>query len=519
MNTYDQIALSNKPNLYLSAPETTDKSGTGAFALSNNDLSPVGQPIIYGHEFSYLMTDTTTVDITGNPLFFNDTATFECVVFVNRPTEETAILIDDDGQNCLLLTPDGITVKLFFQSLLSTYAQLATVPIKNWGKKLYIVLTITATQVTLSVNDQFVILNYSDSIVSSTNLVLGGGYTDYGYLIDGVGFYSNTITNKSSMINDPLSGHSNYAASKHAGGTTKFDGYTQSSINAYSLADFLYSDGVHTLIYYSSYVQDGLDYLIVKPNDERVTVLYDIDLDDSGDFTDYLLIGTVNDVTIRFMVNDTDVNSDFSLTIQSIKDADVLYQTPADLVLAGMALYIDAEESIVNCPDGVKLPEATYAGTWNNDPPKSIEVVFKPIVSVNDTIVFYNADGVASFGPTGSITGFIAYLNGQLVTDLDDIRYDQWNHLVLIDDSPSATQFYLNSDDGLDTTETISYMFLTAYPEELTEPDVTTLYQIVSGIDLLNISDTITVSEGEFSNGIGFNAYSYQWSIVGAGGT
>jgi hypothetical protein len=523
MNTYDKIALSNKPSLYLSAPEITDKSGTGLFPLSNNNLSATGQPIVYGNDSSYVVGSGTTVDITGNPLFFNDRATFECVLVASRPTEQVSIVIDDDNQNTLAIDPEGITIKLFFESLLSTYAQTATVPIKDWNKKLYIVLTITETQATLSVNGESQIINYTDNIVSSTNVVIGGGYSGYTYLMDGIGFYNNTISNKANLINDPLNGHANHAASKHAGRTTKFDGYMNGKIHTFGLSDFLYSENVHTLIYYSPTLQEGLDYLIVRTNDERVIVSYDINLDDAGEFTEYLLVGTVTDATLRFMVSEIDIDSDFTITIQPIISGDIVDETPANMVLAGLALFGESDESIVNLLDGTKLTEATYAGTWiysdiMPDTPKSVEIVFKPIESDNDTIVFSSSDGSASFGTTGAITNFTAYLNGQLVTDLTDIRYDQWNHLVLIDSAPTADTFYLNSDDGVDSDETISYLFMTAYPDELSGPDVTILYDIVNGTDLLDISESVSVSEGTFSGGTAFNAYSYPWAIVGAGG-
>lgn len=524
MNTYDKIALSNKPVLYLSAPEITDKSGTGTHVLSNNNLSPTGQPIIYGSEFSYLMDSTNTVDIAGNPLFFNDRATFECVLVADKPSEDVIIVVDDDNQNALYIGQDGITIKLFFDNLLSTYAQTATVEIKDWTKKFYVVLTITETQATLSVNDQSVILTYSDEIVSSTNLAIGGGYTGYTYLIDGIGFYNNTIRNKIDLINDPFSGHNTYAASKHQGSTTLFDGFTAGEPKTFTLNDFLYDNDLYTLIYFSAEPQDGLDYIIVKCNDERVTVAYDINLADAGEFTDYLLVGTVTNATLRFTVNTLNIDEDFTLTIMPVRNGDVFYETPADLVLSGLALYARSDESIVNCPDGTKLSDAAYTGTWIYsdtlpDTPKSVEIVFKPYDSSVDTVVFASTDGSATFGPGGAITGFTAYLNGQTVTDLTDVRINQWNHLILTDATTTADEFYLNSDDGLADDTTLSYMFLTAYPDQLDSNEANTLYEIVTGIDLLPVSESVSIDEGTFAGGTAFNAYSYPWAIVGAGGS
>ncbi|MFY3742262.1 MAG: hypothetical protein HMLIMOIP_002731, partial [Candidatus Nitrosomirales archaeon] len=153
MSTFDKVALSDRPRLYVSAPDITDKSGVSSYSLDNNNLDPIGQPIIFGSDSSFIMDDTRTVDVVGNPIFFNDTASFECVIFAGRPEQDTAILIDDLDNNALFITPDGITLKLFFESLTSTYAKTTTVEIKDWSKKFHIILNITSSQATLTVNE------------------------------------------------------------------------------------------------------------------------------------------------------------------------------------------------------------------------------------------------------------------------------------------------------------------------------------------------------------------------------
>jgi hypothetical protein len=523
MSTYDKVAFGDRPVLYLSAPDTTDKSG-GSYALSNNDLSPTGQPIIYGSEFSFVMDDAKTVDVTGNPLFFNATSTFECVIVAREPVDDIPIVIDDDNQNALYITSEGITLKLFFDSELSTYTKSITVPVYNWDVKLYIVLAVTNSQATLSVNGQAEVLTYTDTVINSTNIKIGGG-TDYQYLIDGIGFYENTARNKSKLINDPGSGYTTYAAVKLGGRTTKFDGYQSGYLESFTIKDFLYTNAPdqYTLVYVVAEMHDGLDYITVRCNNEKANIAYDVNLDEFGEFKEYLMLNALSDATLRFVINAEDISPDFKLTIEGIYNGDVLNATPANLELAGLALYGPGSESIVNYPDGTKLPGATYTGTWilSDDfaaAPQSIEIVFKPVESANDTIVFSSADGQASFGPTGAITGFDAYLNGQLVTDLSDIRYNQWNHLILIDTTPAAEEFYLNSDDGVDSDETISYMLLTGYQQELTTDEIQQLYEIVTGIDMLGYSETIAIAEGVFDD-TAFNVYSHTWAIVGAGGT
>src|ERR1044072_6963177 len=453
MSNYDKIVFGDRPTLYLSAPDITDKSGTSNFSLSNNNLSVTGQPIIYGSEFSYLGDADKTVDVTGNPLFFNDTASLECVIYAGRPEEDVPIIIDDNSQNALLITSEGITLKLFFDNALSTYSQAASVRIKDWNKKLYIIVTITNNQATLSVNGKSAILTYVDTIVESSNVIIGGGYTGYKYLMDGLAFYTTTVKNKVALISDSETGYTNYIR-KIGGLGTKFQAYPSAYKESFTLEDFIFSEGEYTLIYLVSCLQEGLDYITVRVNDERVPVYYDINLDDSGTFNEYLLLTTIDDSALRFVVDATAVESDFTLTIEAVCSSDLLYETPADLVLSGLALYGEPSDSIVNYFDGTKLPGAAYTGTWMLsddfiDVPSTIELTFRPVESENDTVVFASSDGSATFGPTGGITGYTAYLNGQLVTDLADIRYDQWNHLVLLNSSAASTEFYLNSDDGL----------------------------------------------------------------------
>lgn len=515
---YDQLAFSNKPTLYISAPDTTDKSGASLYALTSNNLSPQGQPIIYRNNSSFLMNSSNTVSVTGNPLFFNEDTAFECVIVATRPTEPVPVLLDDDQLNGLYIIESAIQLKLFFESYSSIYSKTIEIPVKNWDTKFYINVVISNGQATLVVNGESLSILYTDNVVSSTNLVIGGGYGSYFYLIDGIGFYNKATLNKYAYIDDPGQSHTYYSAVKHLGQTTKFDGYSTGYIQQYGLKDFIYDDGVYTLIYYVTGVEEGLDYVMIKCNDENITVEYDIDLDDSGEFKQYLMVNSVTDSTIRFTVQAVDVDASLQLTIEGVYDSSIL-NTPANLVLTGMALYSPGKESIVNYTDGTRLDGSTYTGTWIDSSPKSIEIVFKAIDITEDTIIFYSDDGHATYGPTGSIAGYTAYLNNVLVTDLDDVRPNQWNHLVLTIAAPTATTFYLNSDDGLTTTTDISYMLLSAYPEQLVIGEITVLYNILSGLYKISQSDTASIIEGEFDNGLPFNYYSFAWAIVGAGGS
>ena len=157
---YDQLAFSNRPTLYISAPDTTDKSGASLYALTSNNLSPVGQPIIYRNSASFLMNSSNTVDITGNPLFFNNDTAFECVIVASRPTEPVPILIDDDGLNAIYITESGIQLKLFFESYSSIYSKTIDMTTKDWDTKFYINVVISNGQATIVVNGQALSILY-----------------------------------------------------------------------------------------------------------------------------------------------------------------------------------------------------------------------------------------------------------------------------------------------------------------------------------------------------------------------
>lgn len=521
MSTYDQLSFASNPTLYLSAPDINDKSGAGAFTLANNNLIATGQPIIYGNAKSFYINDTNTVDVIGNPLFFGTNTSLEFVSVISKPTQDVPIVVDDNNMNGIFITPTGIVLRLFFETSSASYSKIAFVRVKDWDKKLHVIVTVSNTQSVLNVNGEYSYLQYTDSIIPSDNLTIGGGYSNYAYLIDGIGFYRGTSIDKSMVINDPGSGYEIYTGRKYGSTTTKFDNPVFAYSENFVLSDFSFSTepDMYTLIYYVSRYGEATDYISVRSNDENVVVSYVLNLDTTGDFSNYLLLDDVDTATLVFYVAAEDVQDDFKLTINAYSNGSITTNTPASLQLEGMALYDVGSESIVNYPNGTLLNQSTYTGTWIEDVPSTIEIVFKAIESTLDTIVFSSIDGQVSYGPTGSISGYTTYLNGVLVADMSDVLLNQWNHLVLVYSSPTATEFYINSDDGLSSDQTIAYMLLTSYAQELDLNQVEQLYNILSGIDVISAQEpALSIIEGEFDNGLAFNYYSYAWSIIGAGG-
>lgn len=527
MNTYGQLALTTNPVLYLGSPTTTDQSGSLFYSLSSNTLSPTGQPIVYGADSSFLIDSAHTVTIDGNPIFINDIVSVEFVVLLSRPTDIVNILVDSDGQNSISADQNGFTIKLYFQSSLITYSKSVSVLVSDWDKKHHVIVAYSDNRATLSVNDQIAEIRFDDPLIESSSVIVGGGYSGYSYLLDGLGFYTKNLENKTNFLDDPGSGYATYSGLVFDGHVTSLDGFISGYNALYTAKDFKFvaNPDYYVITHIAAFGQPDPGYLIIRCNDKNAIVNCTIDNGVTQTFSDYLLVDISVSSTLHIQVPAGGFSKDTRINIISIYTADVLDKSPASLVLNGKALYPnDFENSIVNNPSGVKLINSTYTGTWiygqtTPDIPSSIELVFKPFDDSVKTYVLNNSDGECSFGPAGQITNFTAYLNGVVVTDLTDIKLNQWNHLVLTIVSPAATSFYLNSSAGSAPTTTLSYMLLGAYQQVLTAQNVIDLFSVLCGTDKLSVVEpSIPIVEGVFDNGFGFNYYSFPWSIIGAGG-
>lgn len=524
MSTYDNLALSSRPLLYLSAPDTTDKSGRGLFALSSNTLASTGQPIIVEQANSFYMDQTKSVTVTGNPLFLNEGRIMEVVLFLQKPTQSFHILIDDDSMNSLTITESSIELRLFFTDVSSTISKSITIPVKDWDSKKHVVVNIGNNQATLQVNNDSDYMLFPGVLVESTNLLIGTTYTDYFYLMDGLGFYDKTFSMKNDYIDDNDSGHESLVSRGFKGSLSLFDEYETVYKADIMLSDFEFNAeaGTRTYILHLPKSESDIDYFLIKANDENVEVTLYIDFTLSEVFRDRAFADNVTD-SIMFVVDSQVTDPSFYLEVRGISNANVFSKNLAEFSVAGVAQYSNSSSSIVNCPDGMLLESATYTGTWITGSewliPKSIEIVFKPLDSSVKTYVFYSSDGEVSFGPAGQITNYSAWLNGQSVANLSTIRLNQWNHLVLSLATPASSTFYLNNNSAAASTRNIKYLSIAAMQDQKVLADVTALYTNYISSDVIEVADSgAEIDEGDFGSGSPVRIYSFAWSISGAGG-
>lgn len=516
MSKYDQLAFSSKPQLYLASPTTTDQSGTALYTLSSNTLSASGQPIIYGHETSFKVTDTEGVTVDGNA-FFQNGITTEFVMYAEKPIQETGILVADNG-NSVFMSDQGIGLRLNFENEGNPSAFVAFVKISDWHKKLHILINIGTNQALLTVNgDSDIILLTGELDESATETVVGANFsTEYYFLLDGLGTYTTKIANKHDAINDPGSGHAAYAQAILNGATTNFTSYDSAQKVKLTMADFVYDWTNETWIagYQLPPVSSEDFYLVIKTNNDSLTVKYDVNGVEVLEFTKILVLSFISNQNVVSFSIPKDRPDNFEITIETIVSASIFSQTPAFLIASGAPVFPESfETSIVNCPEGVRMDGASFDGTWladnaAGDKPRSIEIVFKPR---EDGVIFSSPDGSISLSAQ---TGYSLWLNGVSVVDLTDVRIGQWNHLVITKSGSTAGTFTLNTDQA-----DVDYMVLAAYLTVLTTGQIQELYNVVIGADTLSVSEApVTVAEGAFDDGQAVSIYSPVWSIVGSGG-
>lgn len=532
MNTYDQLALSQNPLFYLASPSISDQSGRGLFTIGVNDATTTGQSIIVGHSNSIRVNNDQQISISGSGNLFVPGTTIEFVLFINKPQEDTPIFFDPVSGTGIYATQNGFDLRLYFTFWGVTTPIIQQIDIKDWAKKYYIRVLFSSSQAEFYVNDFSASIEYKGEPISSiANVKIGLDTLPSGFfLIDGFGIYDAPLINKSSNIDDSNGGHSFYSSRVYGGNTTLFDGIQPTFTTKFSYSDFVFYDeiGIEKYFYVQvPVVDDEFSFISIRSADERVQLQYRVNQGSWIDFDSYaFFIPSTKQPLISFRKNGSGVEeiNDFEITVEGYYQANVVFNTPANLVLEQTALYPSrTDESIVNCPDGVFLPGSRYEGTWIPNGimeiPKSVEVIFKAYSLSNKTYVFSSNDGSASYGPTGSIENYTAYLNGQLVTDLTSVQVGQWYQLILVDATPTANQFYLNYDSVDQDSFDISYLSLTAYPNEITQAQANRLYEILVGADSITFNEPLAIiSEGITETGTAYLPYSYSWAIVGAGG-
>jgi len=517
MSNYDQTAIASDPEFYLSSASMSDQSGKSLYVLDNDALN-TGQPIIAGNQSSFIVDSTHTINLDLNCIFFRSNCHMELVGYFTQPTENICIFGDDDTQNGIFIDQSGIELRFVDSNLSSKYTR---VEIAEWPLKAHITLTFDVESATLDVNDVQSQISYSPTDPGNIADVTFKSTGQYFYLLDGFGVYSNRFLNKSNMIDAKDFDYFNFTSSKYEAVGSVFSGYRLGESKIINKSDFmLHPDGYYMVSYIMiPQIDDSYDYITFECNDPDVIVTYKVNALSETSFTtmeEFFPVARV--FSISFKVSLDDINKSFWLRVKAYYEGSITTQTPGKLILDGAAFYSDSNDiKIVDCPPGHYLGGSNYDGTWYDTPPNSVEIAFMALDLTNETFVFSSTDGEASFGAGGSITGYTAYLNGVAVANLNNVRVNQWNHLVLTKVSVSDTQFILNDSQAGGEQSNIRYLFINAYPSVLTAGTIQQLYRIVTSSHKLRIVETLSpIVEGEAEYDSPFLLYSYAWSIIGS---
>jgi hypothetical protein len=513
MKVYDQLAFSAMPLFYITSPSSSDVSLASHYSLTTN-FAGTNQPIIAGSQSSFHLNSSSTFSLTSSDQYIQGLA-LEFVANLKSPVNDIPFLVNSNGSG-IFLYPNGIYVKVYCNDGRPT---MVYAPIEDWNNKLYINVELHENNIILKINSRSYTAIYSSTpLPVFNNFSLAALPSDYIASIDGIGIYNTTMIDKLFCIDDRGQGYEIYSASGFSGKTTLFNTIETEFDTVISSSDFVTQN--NTLSDYFIYNGQQGSYFILRHN-SKFPLYYNTNNSTWQILTNPTIVVNSGVKTIGFSSN---FITDFDVSITSIIDGSISWHSPAILQLTGqMVPPLVIDECIANCPDGADLSGASYTGNWLISDsldvvPKTVEIVFMPL-DTNLTYVYSSSDGSASYGSGGSITGYTAYLNGVLVTDLTTILLDQWNHLVLTKSSTSGTTIYLNTNASAATPGEIKYMLLTAYPNVLVLGQVQLLNSVLLGLGSISVSEqTITISEGTFISGEAFNVYSYPWAILGAGG-
>lgn len=514
------MAISQKPDFYFSSNSSGDQSGKNIYNETNGSVN-IGQSIIAGNPSSWRISSTEDIVLDTNPIFFRQDTQLEFVLQKINTGDTVCIFGDADNLNGIFIVPNGIQVRFIDSALIQ---KSATVTFDDWPEKMHVILSFDNLYCTLRVNDNFSQISYAetdpDSITSVSFKSTSGNY----YYIDGIGIYSDLFESKNAYINSVEFDYIDFISKTYKAVGTNFSGSRgQDGVKVVN-SDFLPDPiDVEQYIYTNTFtLSSDEDFTSIAIESNYPTMIMQYKTNDIAwtSFTGRVSFDPGSDFFIlQIRVKSQDVVKPFIINIFPMFDERITTNTPAELTPNGGPFYPDKYSlSMVNFPEGVELYEVSYEGQWIEYVPNSIEILFMPKTS-NKTIVFYSADGNVSCGTGGSISGYTAYLNGTLVTDLDNARVNQWNHLIITDASPAAGTFYLNSNSSRTEESIIEYAFLAGYPSVLTSDIASQQYSILSGYHKVSVSDDpADITEGELDSTSPFKIYTYAWAIVGGGG-
>lgn len=520
MSSYDRIAISQQPDFYFSSNSSSDQSGAGLYGITNGAAN-VGQPIIAGNPSSWRIADGEALELDANPIFFREDTEMEFVIQKMQPSDTVCIFGDDDEYNGIYLSPSGVHVRFVDSNLIQ---RSASVSFSKWPEKMHVILRFDSLYCTLRVNDIEAQIDYLQTDPDSISDVSFKTTIDNTYYIDGIGVYSKTFESKKDYIRAKDFNYLDFINRTYQGTGTVFNGHRgmpkiQLSKDQFTV-DLTDSESYSATIPFPAFGEEDFSSISIESNYVDMEMQYSTNDVAWTDFTgDVSFVPSADFFILQIRVKSQDIKRNFIINIFAMYDDRIATNTPAELTPNGGPLYPDIYDiSIVNFPEGVELRQISYEGEWIEYSPNSIEIIFMP-KDGGLTIVFESDDGSVSCGIGGSVVGYTAYLNGVSVADLNDVRINQWNHLVLTIVSPTNGSFYLNSDISRADENIIEYALLASYPTVLSAGTVEQLYSIVSSYHKASVTENPSdIEEGELDGTSPFKVYTYAWAIVGGGG-
>lgn len=520
MSNYDRIAISQKPDFYFSSNSTIDQSGKLLYGITNS-ANNVGQPIIVGNPSSWRIAASESIALDANPIFFRQNTQMEFILQKIQPIDTVCIFGDDDNLNGLFLNQLGVQIRFVDADL---NQRSATITFTQWPEKMHIIIAFDTVYCTLRVNDQVTQITYRETDPESITNVSFKTVASNTYYIDGIGVYSDSFESKTAYVDADEFDYSGFINKTYSATSTLFDGYRGYNRLQVSNVEFR-PDPIDTNYYiytitFPIVTDDDFSSISIESNFSSMAMQYQTNDVTWTNFTgNTSFVPSADFFLLQIRVNVQDSTTPFIINVFPMFDDRITTNTPAELVPNGGPLYPDSHTvPIVNFPDGVELYNISYAGEWIEYVPNSIEIIFMP-KSTSKTIIFESDDGSVSCGTGGSVTGYTTYLNGVLVTDLDDVRINQWNHLILTMVSPAEEVFYLNSDSARAQENIVEYAFLASYPSVLSLAAVEQAYSIISSYHRASVTENPSdIAEGELDGTSPFKIYTYAWAIVGGGG-
>ncbi|AXG66143.1 hypothetical protein SEA_ANNADREAMY_22 [Streptomyces phage Annadreamy] len=186
----------------------------------------------------------------------------------------------------------------------------------------------------------------------------------------------------------------------------------------------------------------------------------------------------------------------------------------------------DYKPASFNDNAGVVLP----AGSGLSIP---ADTDFDPYYAVEATVKFDSSTpsktvlslGTASITSNGSgqwtFTGLSAlYVDGTSVASPFTISSEKWHHVLAVLASPQTAFVYVGSDSGGASNYPMRVGYLALYASDISPSMADAIYDTWVGTSAIQIQepDVSIIEESPFSTtGVAFRAYTFDWSITGAG--